>query len=78
MFCFQTMKKYLDSTEDEIHNSILRYIDDQGQAVTYKIGEKVFLYIRENLLKEGYTIQDIHQIMLDIGPCPIELLVQQF
>ena len=46
-----------------------------GQAVTYKLGEKAFLYVRDRLFKKGYSIKDIHQKMLEIGPCPIEFLV---
>ena len=76
--CFQFMKKYLHFEDDQIHNEILRYMDDPGQAITYKIGEKAFLFIREKLLKEGSTIQDIHQKMLAIGPCPIEFLINNF
>tara|TARA_B100001094_G_scaffold198460_1_gene192554 strand:- start:538 stop:756 length:219 start_codon:yes stop_codon:yes gene_type:complete len=72
------MKKYLHFEDDQIHNEILRYMDDPGQAITYKIGEKAFLFIREKLLKEGSTIQDIHQKMLAIGPCPIEFLINNF
>ena len=76
--CFQFMKKYLHFEDEQIHNEILRYMDDPGQAITYKIGEKAFLYIREKLLKEGYTIRDIHQKMLAIGPCPIDFLINHF
>ena len=74
--CFQTMKKHLTHTDEQIDKAILRYMNNPGQAITYKIGEKAFLFIREKLLKKGYEIKDVHQIMLDIGPCPIELLVQ--
>ena len=51
-------------------------MNDPGQAITYKIGEKAFIYVREHLLKEGYEIKDIHQIILEKGPCPIEFLVE--
>ena len=74
--CFQTMKKHLTHTDEQIDKAILRYMNNPGQAITYKIGEKAFLFIREKLLKKGYEIKDVHQIMLDLGPCPIELLVQ--
>ena len=58
-----------------IENEIIRYMDNPSQAVTYKLGEKAFLYVRDRLLKKGYSIKDVHQIMLEIGPCPIEFLV---
>ena len=76
--CFQLMKENLYFEDEQIKNAILRYMDDPGQAITYKIGEKAFLYIREKLLKEGYQIKDIHQKILDIGPCPINFLIQLF
>ena len=50
-------------------------MDMPGQAFTYKIGEKTFLYLRQQMIKQGYSIQDIHQRMLDIGPCPIDMLI---
>ena len=40
-------------------------MNNPGQAITYKIGEKTMLYIRDNLLKQGYSIKDIHEIILD-------------
>tara|TARA_B100000686_G_scaffold320945_1_gene373153 strand:- start:1087 stop:2628 length:1542 start_codon:yes stop_codon:yes gene_type:complete len=73
--CFQLMRKHLTYPDEQIHNEIIRYMDQPGQAITYKLGEKAFLYVRETLLRKGYNIKDIHQIMLDIGPCPIEFLV---
>ena len=62
-------------TDKQIENEIIRYMDNPSQAVTYKLGEKAFLYVRDRLLKKGYSIKDVHQIMLEIGPCPIEFLV---
>jgi len=73
--CFDLMKKHLIHTDEDIDKAILRYMNNPGQAITYKLGEKAFLYVREQLLKEGYEIKDIHQILLETGPCPIEMLV---
>ena len=74
--CFKLMKKYLTNhSEKQIENEIVRYMNHPGQAVTYKLGEKAFLYVRDRLLKKGYSIKDIHQKMLEVGPCPIEFLV---
>ena len=42
--CFQLMKKHLPYyTDRQIDKAILRYMNDPGQAITYKIGEKAFL-----------------------------------
>ena len=73
--CSSLMKKYLNYSDKQIERSILRYMDMPGQAITYKIGEKTFLYLRQQMVKQGHSIQDIHQIMLDIGPCPISMLI---
>lgn len=74
--CFDVSKKYLTNhTDEEIDKSILRYMNMPGQAVTYKLGEKAFLYVREKLLKKGFDIKDIHEIMLESGPCPLEFFV---
>jgi prolyl oligopeptidase len=74
--CFDFYKKHLKNHNDEqIDKAILRYMNDPGQAITYKIGEKVFLYVRNKLLSDGYSIKDIHDIMLELGPCPIEMLL---
>tara|TARA_B100000686_G_scaffold354758_2_gene467013 strand:- start:5273 stop:6823 length:1551 start_codon:yes stop_codon:yes gene_type:complete len=72
--CKRYMKKYLTNDEERIHNDILRYMNNPGQAITYKIGEKAFLYFRNKLLEQGIPIKDIHQILLNIGPCPIEIM----
>ena len=74
--CFDISKKYLTNhTDEEIDKTILRYMNMPGQAITYKLGEKAFLYIREKLLKSGFNIKDIHEIMLESGPCPLEFFV---
>ena len=73
--CAILMKEHLHFSEQQIERSILRYMDMPGQAITYKIGEKTFLYLRQQMVKQGYSIQDIHQRMLDIGPCPIDMLI---
>jgi uncharacterized protein (DUF885 family) len=74
--CFQLCKKYLVNYSDsQIDKMILRYMNNPGQAITYKIGEKTMLYIRDNLLKQGYSIKDIHEIILETGPCPIEFIL---
>jgi len=73
--CFDLLKKHLIHSDEDVDKAILRYMNNPGQAITYKLGEKAFLYVREQLLKEGYGIKDIHQILLETGPCPIEMLV---
>ena len=76
--CFALMKKHKIDTDEGIEKAILRYMNNPGQAITYKIGEKAFLYVRENLLKKGYDIKEIHQMILEKGNYPIEFLVDNY
>lgn len=74
--CYNLLKENLPHfTDMHIEKSILRYMNDPGQAITYKIGEKAFLYTLNKLLNKGYNIKDIHQKILDYDVLPIELLV---
>jgi len=76
--CFQFMKEHLHSSDEAIHRALLRYIDNPGQALTYKIGEKTILYLRDNYLEKGGDIKDFHEIIMRIGPCPIDSLLDYF
>lgn len=76
--CFSFMKKYLDYSDKDIHRSLLRYISNPGQALTYKIGERTILYLREKYLKKGGNIKDFHEIIMKLGPCPLDFLVEGF
>ena len=51
------MKEHLHSSDEAIHRALLRYIDNPGQALTYKIGEKTILYLRDNYLEKGGDIK---------------------
>uniref|UniRef100_A0A6C0C795 DUF885 domain-containing protein n=1 Tax=viral metagenome TaxID=1070528 RepID=A0A6C0C795_9ZZZZ len=78
--CFKYMKKYLKYFPDDyIKNQILRYSSNPGQALTYKIGEQVILKLKKDYLKnKNNNIKSFHKILLDIGPCPLDLLIKQF
>ena len=74
--CYNLLKENLPHfTDIQIEKSILRYMNDPGQAITYKIGEKAFLYTVNKLLNKGYNIKDIHQKILDYDVIPIEFFV---
>ena len=51
-------------------------MNDPGQAITYKIGEKAFLYTINKLLQKGMDIKDIHHTILNSGTMPVEFLVE--
>ena len=72
------MKKYINHSDGAIHSSIIRYINNPCQALTYKIGEKTILYLKDRYLRNGGNIKDFHKIIMGIGPCPIGFLLDYF
>jgi len=36
------------------------------------------LYLREEFMKKNNDLKAFHKIILDIGPCPLELLIEKF
>lgn len=73
--CFDISKKYIDNTDSFIHSTLLRYICIPGQAITYKIGGHTMIYLQNKLIDKGYTLQQIHKLILDMGPIPINFLL---
>jgi uncharacterized protein (DUF885 family) len=54
-----------------------RYIDNPGQALSYKIGMLKILELRENAKKElggKYDIRDFHDVVLKNGAVPLPVL----
>lgn len=76
--CFDYMKKYVSSDNNFIHNEILRYINNPTQALTYKIGEKIFIYLRNKYIQKHGSVKDYHKLVMDVGPCRLDTLVDIF
>lgn len=76
--CFSFMKENLNSSDESIHRALLRYIDNPGQALTYKVGEKTILYLKDKFLKNDNDVKDFHEIIMRIGPCPMDQLLDYF
>ena len=76
--CFNLMRENLSYSDDQINRELLRYIDLPGQALTYKVGLKTLLYLKEKTLKKKYSIKDFHKLILEVGPCPLDILVEYF
>tara|TARA_Y100000996_G_C22554961_1_gene655194 strand:+ start:1458 stop:3062 length:1605 start_codon:yes stop_codon:yes gene_type:complete len=76
--CYHFMKDELKSSNEAIHRALLRYIDSPGQALTYKIGQKTILYLRDEYLNVGGDIKDFHEKIMRIGPCPLDALLNYF
>ena len=76
---FQYMNKYLPFSDDFIKNEICRYIDDPGQALSYKIGENIIQDLRKIYFKKNKNdYPGFHKLILSIGPCPLDILKEKF
>lgn len=59
------------------NNEIARYISWAGQAITYKLGEKVWLDAREdakNRLGDKFDLKKFHMYALKLGPMGLDML----
>ena len=76
---FAYMSKYSHSSEKLLKNEIIRYICIPSQALSYKVGELTILFLRDRYLKKfPDDIKGFHQLIFDIGPCSLDLLVKEF
>ncbi len=75
--CSEFMKKFMYAEDNFIKEEILRYISNPGQAVSYKIGELLFQKYRKKYLKKNNNIKDFHKLVLDIGPCPLDIFIEE-
>ena len=58
-------------------SEVERYIVDPGQACAYKIGELKILELRDKTkaaLKEDFNLKEFHQVILENGGMPLEVL----
>ena len=76
---FQYMNQYLPFSDPYIKNEIYRYIDDPGQAITYKIGELTIQELKKEYFKKNKgDYKGFHELYLKIGPCPLDVLKERF
>ena len=62
-------------SEATIIAEIERYMATPGQALSYKIGGSIFIYLRNLCLNKGYTIKEFHKLVLSLGPCQLDDLL---
>ena len=72
--CYNVFKKYTTFPDSEIESEIYRYVADPGQALAYKIGELTILDMKNKYLKTHSDIKKLHDIVLENGPLPLDLL----
>ena len=58
-------------------SEVTRYLGWPGQAISYKVGERVIMELREDLKKRkggAFSLKDFHARVLGSGPVGLELL----
>jgi uncharacterized protein (DUF885 family) len=79
----QAIKYFQDNSllsERDIVKEVERYINNPGQATSYKIGQLRILQLRERArreLGERFDMRDFHAAVLENGPLPLDILEQQ-
>lgn len=73
--CFKFFKKFSFYSDDSIKNEIHRYMSIPGQALAYKMGEKVFLDLKK---KYDGNNQDFHHKIFKNGNIPLYILIKNF
>jgi uncharacterized protein (DUF885 family) len=67
-------------SERDIVKEVERYINNPGQATSYKIGQLKILELRERAKRElgdRFDIRDFHAAVLENGSLPLDLLEEQ-
>ena len=66
-------------SDDLIRNEIIRYICIPSQALSYKVGELTILFLRDRYLKKfPDDLKGFHDLVFEVGPCSLDLLVKEF
>jgi uncharacterized protein (DUF885 family) len=64
-------------TEEDVIKEVERYIDNPGQALSYKVGMMKILDLREKAkkaLKSDFDIREFHDVVLKNGAVPLPIL----
>ena len=60
--------------EDYAKSEVTRYLGWPGQAISYKVGERVILELREQFLGRGGDLKEFHSRVLGSGGVGLDLL----
>ena len=71
------MKKNTGLSQSNIEVEVDRYIVMPGQALSYKIGERYLLSLRDTIIKHkgsDFDIREFHKVLLENGALPLPVL----
>ncbi len=73
----EMLRDYATLDDDYARSEVTRYMGWPGQAIAYKVGERVILELRDELRRrEGdeFDLKDFHRRVLETGPVGLDLL----
>lgn len=76
-YAVRVMEEYALLNHDYATSEVKRYISWSGQAITYKLGERVWLKSREDAkarLGDKFDLKKFHMYALRLGPMGLDLL----
>ena len=71
---YEFLKLNLDESEGHLRFEFLRYLGWPGQAPSYKIGERLWLQLREQALARGEDMRQFHTRALMLGSVGLDTL----
>ena len=71
------IKIMLNFNSDIIKEEIIRCISRPGEILSYKIGQLLITKYRKKFLKKNNNIKDFHKLIMDIGPCPLDIFIDE-
>lgn len=71
---YEFLTQNLEGTEGTIRFEFLRYLGWPGQAPSYKVGERLWLQLRQVALAEGESLRDFHMRALMLGSVGLDTL----
>ena len=76
---YEKCKNFISkNTSKKDIDEILRYNSMPGQALTYKMGEQVIIFLRDKYLeKDKNGLKDFNELILKQGPIPLDLLISE-
>ncbi len=73
----EMLRDYATLDDEYARSEVTRYLGWPGQAIAYKVGERVILDLRDELRRrEGaaFDLKDFHRRVLETGPVGLDLL----